>query len=70
MPRIPMQRDTWVIAPKRYAVIRSKADSPDIWLLHCNVEMTHYSWVDSGRRRGTPSITAVAKDQPGHGGDM
>ncbi|KAF1813975.1 conidial pigment biosynthesis oxidase Abr1/brown 1 [Eremomyces bilateralis CBS 781.70] len=34
----PIQRDTVVILPESYVVIRFKADNPGVWLLHCHIE--------------------------------
>jgi iron transport multicopper oxidase len=38
MPRIPMRRDTWGVAPKGYTVARFRADNPGLWLIHCHME--------------------------------
>ncbi|KAH6570912.1 hypothetical protein BSLG_006164 [Batrachochytrium salamandrivorans] len=34
----PLRRDTVVIPPNGYAVIRFMADNPGVWLFHCHVE--------------------------------
>lgn len=38
MPRIPMRRDTWMVAAAGYTVIRFIADNPGVWFLHCHME--------------------------------
>jgi iron transport multicopper oxidase len=38
MPRIPMRRDTWMVAGLGYTVIRFIADNPGVWFLHCHME--------------------------------
>lgn len=38
MPKVPMRRDTWGMAPGGYTVIRYRADNPGVWLLHCHME--------------------------------
>lgn len=38
MPRVPMRRDTWGMAPHGYTVIRFRANNPGVWLLHCHME--------------------------------
>ncbi|KAK4995558.1 hypothetical protein LTR66_004652 [Elasticomyces elasticus] len=38
MPAVPMRRDTWLIAPKGYTVIRFVADNPGVWFLHCHMD--------------------------------
>lgn len=41
---IPMRRDTFVIMPEGFFVLRFKADNPGVWLFHCHIE-----WhIDSG----------------------
>jgi iron transport multicopper oxidase len=37
-PKIPMRRDTLLVRPNGYFVIRFKADNPGIWLFHCHIE--------------------------------
>lgn len=38
MPRIPMRRDTWMVAGSGYTVLRFIADNPGVWFLHCHME--------------------------------
>jgi iron transport multicopper oxidase len=38
MPRVPMRRDTWGMAPQGYTVIRFRANNPGVWLIHCHME--------------------------------
>ncbi|ERF68590.1 hypothetical protein EPUS_04688 [Endocarpon pusillum Z07020] len=38
LPKVPMRRDTWGMAPGGYTVIRYRADNPGVWLLHCHME--------------------------------
>jgi iron transport multicopper oxidase len=38
MRNVPMRRDTWMIAPSGYTVIRFRANNPGVWLLHCHME--------------------------------
>ena len=38
MPPVPMRRDTWMVAPNGYTVIRFKANNPGTWFLHCHME--------------------------------
>jgi iron transport multicopper oxidase len=38
MPSVPVRRDTWMIAPNGYTVIRFRADNPGTWFLHCHME--------------------------------
>ncbi|KAK5142357.1 hypothetical protein LTR04_002261 [Oleoguttula sp. CCFEE 6159] len=38
MPAVPMRRDTWLIAPNGYTVIRFIADNPGVWFLHCHMD--------------------------------
>lgn len=41
---IPMRRDTFVVMPEGFVVLRFRADNPGVWLLHCHIE-----WhIDSG----------------------
>jgi iron transport multicopper oxidase len=37
-PAIPMRRDTFVLRPDGYIVLRFKADNPGVWLFHCHIE--------------------------------
>ncbi len=37
-PAIPMRRDTIVLEPYGYAVLRYVADNPGVWFFHCHVE--------------------------------
>ncbi|KAJ1844340.1 ferroxidase fet3, partial [Coemansia sp. RSA 2703] len=34
----PMRRDTVLIGPGQYAVLRFVADNPGVWLMHCHIE--------------------------------
>jgi iron transport multicopper oxidase len=36
--KVPMRRDTWLLAPSATNVFRYKADNPGVWLLHCHME--------------------------------
>ncbi|KAK4986627.1 hypothetical protein LTR50_005154 [Elasticomyces elasticus] len=38
MPAVPMRRDTWLIAPNGYTVIRFVANNPGVWFLHCHMD--------------------------------
>jgi len=38
MPRIPMRRDTWMVAGSGYTVLRFIADNPGVWFIHCHME--------------------------------
>lgn len=43
-PKTPMRRDTLLVRPNGYFVIRFRSDNPGVWLFHCHIE-----WhVDSG----------------------
>lgn len=43
-PSTPMRRDTFVVRPQGYIVLRFRSDNPGVWLFHCHIE-----WhVDSG----------------------
>lgn len=43
-PATPMRRDTALIRPNGYMVLRYRADNPGVWIFHCHIE-----WhVDSG----------------------
>lgn len=37
-PAIPMKRDTMMVAPGGYTVMRFRADNPGVWILHCHME--------------------------------
>jgi iron transport multicopper oxidase len=37
-PKIPMRRDTILVRPLGYIVLRFKADNPGVWLFHCHIE--------------------------------
>ncbi|CZR53837.1 probable iron transport multicopper oxidase FET3 precursor [Phialocephala subalpina] len=37
-PAIPMRRDTFVLKPAGYIVLRFQADNPGVWLFHCHIE--------------------------------
>lgn len=37
LPKIPMRRDTWLVAPSGYTVFRYRALNPGVWLLHCHM---------------------------------
>jgi len=37
-PAVPMRRDTMMVAPNGYTVMRFRADNPGIWILHCHME--------------------------------
>jgi len=37
-PAIPMKRDTMMVAPAGYTVMRFKADNPGVWIMHCHME--------------------------------
>lgn len=40
----PMRRDTFVVEPSGFFVVRFRADNPGVWLFHCHIE-----WhIDSG----------------------
>ena len=70
MPKVPMRRDTWVIAPKGYTVIRFKADSPRCMAATLPHGVARRGGVDGDHRRSTSPAPANAEDQPGHGGYM
>jgi len=41
---VPMRRDTFVIQPEGFMILRFRADNPGVWLFHCHIE-----WhIDSG----------------------
>lgn len=37
-PAIPMRRDTILVPPEGYIVLRFRADNPGVWLFHCHIE--------------------------------
>ena len=37
-PKYPDRRDTWILAPNGYTVIRFIASNPGVWLMHCHME--------------------------------
>lgn len=37
-PRTPIRRDSWVLAPAGYTVIRFIANNPGVWIIHCHME--------------------------------
>lgn len=37
-PAVPMRRDTFMVAPAGYTVMRFRADNPGVWILHCHME--------------------------------
>ena len=37
-PEMPMRRDTLMVNPNSYFVIRFRADNPGVWLFHCHIE--------------------------------
>lgn len=37
-PEIPVSRDTVLVNPNGYVVIRFKADNPGVWFFHCHVD--------------------------------
>jgi len=37
-PNTPIRRDTWVLAPAGYTVVRFIADNPGVWIIHCHME--------------------------------
>ena len=37
-PPVPMRRDTVIISPMGFLVLRFTADNPGIWLFHCHIE--------------------------------
>ncbi|KAJ1816525.1 ferroxidase fet3 [Coemansia sp. RSA 2598] len=34
----PMRRDTILVGPNQYAVLRFVADNPGVWMMHCHIE--------------------------------
>ena len=37
-PQYPMRRDTFVLPPQGYFVIRFVADNPGVWMFHCHID--------------------------------
>lgn len=37
-PQYPMTRDTFVVLPNSYFLIRFRADNPGIWFFHCHID--------------------------------
>lgn len=37
-PKIPMRRDTVLVNPNGYLVIRFRSDNPGVWQFHCHIE--------------------------------
>ena len=37
-PKFPIRRDTWLLAPYGYTVIRFRATNPGVWIFHCHME--------------------------------
>ncbi|KAI5468123.1 Cupredoxin [Mariannaea sp. PMI_226] len=37
-PETPIRRDTVVVLPEGYVVLRFEADNPGVWLFHCHIE--------------------------------
>jgi iron transport multicopper oxidase len=37
-PTVPMRRDTFVLKPDGFIVLRFRADNPGVWLFHCHIE--------------------------------
>ncbi|KAJ2019083.1 ferroxidase fet3 [Coemansia sp. S680] len=35
----PMRRDTTVVPPGAYAILRFRADNPGVWLMHCHIDL-------------------------------
>lgn len=38
MPKIPLKRDTWMLAALGYTVIRFRANNPGVWFFHCHMD--------------------------------
>lgn len=38
MPSVPMRRDTVLVQPNGYAVLRFHSDNPGVWVFHCHIE--------------------------------
>ncbi|KAJ1963078.1 ferroxidase fet3 [Dipsacomyces acuminosporus] len=34
----PMRRDTTIVPPNKYAVLRFRIDNPGVWMFHCHIE--------------------------------
>ncbi|KAI8320857.1 hypothetical protein GQ54DRAFT_334452 [Martensiomyces pterosporus] len=34
----PMRRDTTIVPPNEYAILRFRADNPGVWLFHCHID--------------------------------
>jgi len=47
MPAIPMRRDTWMLAPLGYTVIRFRADNPGVWFFHCHMDWHNIAGLSS-----------------------
>lgn len=41
-PSTPIRRDTMVLYPAGYMVLRFVADNPGVWLFHCHIGMYHH----------------------------
>lgn len=37
-PSVPMRRDTVLVNPNGYVVLRFRSDNPGVWLFHCHIE--------------------------------
>ncbi|KAF2438872.1 multicopper oxidase [Karstenula rhodostoma CBS 690.94] len=37
-PAVPLKRDTVLVQPNGYAVLRFRSDNPGVWLFHCHLE--------------------------------
>ncbi|KAJ2457013.1 ferroxidase fet3 [Coemansia sp. RSA 2424] len=35
----PMRRDTTLVPPGEYAILRFRADNPGVWLMHCHIDL-------------------------------
>ncbi|KAJ1726342.1 ferroxidase fet3 [Coemansia biformis] len=38
-PHAPMRRDTILVGPNSYALLRIRADNPGVWMMHCHIEL-------------------------------
>ncbi|KAL5394599.1 hypothetical protein PMIN06_000544 [Paraphaeosphaeria minitans] len=38
VPAVPMRRDTLLVQPNGYAVLRFRSNNPGVWLFHCHLE--------------------------------
>lgn len=47
--KIPMKRDTWMLAKLGYTVIRFRANNPGVWFFHC-----HMDWHNIAGRQPPP----------------